>query len=226
MTQMRRRSATGAASQLGREDFSVRDAVGGPRGIVESVLPTLLFIVLFVATRDLRIAGGAAVAAVVVALLARLIQRQSTTSAIGGLLAAVVGAVWAVRTGDGGDFYAPGLITNAIALVVVLVSIAARFPLVGVMVGLLEPRVAHWREHPDTRRAYTRATWLFAGLYAAKLAVQLPLYLAGAVAALGVAKLLMGLPLFALVVYAVWLMHRAVLRGMPEPPAHRSEDAR
>ena len=210
------RPAPGAVSQLRQEKFSVRDAVGGPRGILESIVPTLLFVVLFVITRDLRIAGGAAVAAVLIALVARLIQRQSPSSVFGGLIAAVIGAIWAVRTGEGTDFYAPGLVTNAVALVVVLLSIAIRQPLVGVVIGMLDERVASWREDPDARRTYTYATGLFAALYAAKLAVQLPLYLTGAVSALGVAKLLMGLPLFALVAYVVWLMHRGLLRRRHE----------
>lgn len=223
MTEPHRHRSTGAASQLSREEFSVREAIGGPRGVLESVLPTLLFVVLLVTTRDLRIAGGAAVLVVVIALVARLVQRQSPSSVIGGLIAAVVGALWAVRTGEGGDFYAPGLITNAIALAVVLLSIAVGRPLVGVVIGLLEPRMSDWRERPRARRVYTRATWLFAALYAAKLAVQLPLYLSGAVAALGVVKLLMGLPLFALVAYVVWLMHRRALReSTPTDRAHSS----
>ena len=63
---------------------------------------------------------------------------------------------------------------------------------------------------------YTRATLLFAGLYAAKLAVQLPLLLTGQVAALGAAKIAMGLPAFAVIAYLVWLMHRGLLarRGL------------
>jgi Protein of unknown function (DUF3159) len=42
--------------------------------------------------------------------------------------------------------------------------------------------------------------------------VQLPLYLAGAVVALGVAKTAMGLPLFAL---GLWLTYRLVQRHRP-----------
>lgn len=48
-------------------------------------------------------------------------------------------------------------------------------------------------------------------LYAAKLAVQVPLLLTGQVAALGAAKIAMGLPAFAVIVYLVWLMHRGLL---------------
>ena len=208
------RSGLGAVLQ--EEEFSVADAIGGRRGIVESVLPTLLFVVLFVATGAVGLAAGAAVAAVVVMLVVRLVQRQSPSTVIGGLIGVALGAVLAVRSGEGSNFYWPGIVTNAVSLAVLLLSLALRHPLVGVVVALLDPRVSDWREHEDGRCVYTRATLLFAGLYAAKLAVQLPLLLTGQVAALGAAKIAMGLPAFAVIAYLVWLMHRGLLarRGL------------
>jgi len=204
-----RRSGLGAV--LSEDEFSVSDAIGGPRGILESVLPTLLFVVLFVATRSVKIAALSAVAVVLVLLVARIVQRQSPGTVLGGLLGVALGAVLAIRSGDGTDFYWPGIVVNAVSLLVLVLTILLRRPLVGVLVALLDPRVQDWQEDPDARRVYTRASWLFAGLYAAKLAVQLPLLLTGQVAALGAAKLAMGLPAFAVLVYLVWLMHRALL---------------
>lgn len=204
-----RRSGLGAL--LSEDEFSVSDAIGGPRGILESVLPTLLFVVLFVATRSVKIAALSAVAVVLVLLVARIVQRQSPGTVLGGLLGVALGAVLAIRSGDGTDFYWPGIVINAVSLTVFVLTILLRRPLVGVLVALLDPRVQDWQEDPDARRVYTRATLLFAGLYAAKLAVQLPLLLTGQVAALGAAKLAMGLPAFAVLVYLVWLMHRALL---------------
>ena len=204
-----RRAGLGAVLQ--EEEFSVSDAIGGPRGIAESVLPTLLFVVLFAATQSVMVAGIAAVAVVVVLLIARIVQRQSPATVLGGLLGVALGAILAIRSGEGSDFYWPGIVTNAITLTILLISLALRKPLVGIMVGLLDPRVKDWAEDPDSRRVYGRATLLFVGLYAAKLAVQLPLLLTGQVAALGIAKIAMGLPAFAVIVYLVWLMHRGVL---------------
>ncbi|WP_341855321.1 DUF3159 domain-containing protein [Brachybacterium sp. GPGPB12] len=201
----------GLGAVLQEEEFSVADAIGGRRGIVESVSPTPLFVVLFVATGAVGLAAGAAVAAVVVMLVVRLVQRQSPSTVIGGLIGVALGAVLAVRSGEGSDFYWPGIVTNAVSLAVLLLSLALRHPLVGVVVAPLDPRVSDWREHEDGRRVYTRATLLFAGLYAAKLAVRLPPLLTGQVAALGAAKIAMGLPAFAVIAYLVWLMHRGSL---------------
>ncbi|MGO1284563.1 MAG: DUF3159 domain-containing protein [Brachybacterium sp.] len=203
------RSGLGAVLQ--EEEFSVSDAIGGPRGIAESVLPTLLFVVLFVATRSVVLAAGVAVAVVVVLLIARIVQRQSPSTVLGGLLGVALGAVLSIRSGEGSDFYWPGIVINAVTLLVLLVTVVARKPLVGFLVGLLDPRVQDWASEPDARRVYTRATLLFMVLYAAKIAVQLPLLLTGQVAALGAAKIAMGLPAFAVIAYLVWLMHRGLL---------------
>lgn len=202
---------SGLGGVLQQEEFSVAAAIGGPRGIAESVLPTLLFIVVFVVSRSVVAASVTAVAVVAVLLVIRLVQRQSPATVLGGLIGVALGAVMAIRSGDGTDFYAPGIVINMVSLLVLLVSLLARRPLIGLLVGVLDPRVEDWATDPDARRVYTRATLLFVALYAAKLAVQVPLLLTGHVAALGVAKLAMGLPAFALIAYLVWLMHRALL---------------
>lgn len=207
--------STGLGGVLREDEFSVATAIGGPRGIAESAVPTLVFIVLFVISDSVIIPAVAAVAVVVVALVARIIQRQSPATVFGGLLGVALGAVLAIRSGDGTDFYAPGIVINAVSLLVLVVSILARRPLVGLLIGLLDPRVEDWGQHADARRVYTRATLLFAGLYTAKLGVQVPLLVMGHVAALGMAKLAMGLPAFTIVAYLVWLMHRGVIARRP-----------
>lgn len=202
---------TGLGGVLQQEEFSVAGAIGGPRGVAESVLPTLLFIVVFVASRSVVAASVTAVAVVAVLLIVRLVQRQSPATVLGGLIGVALGAVMAIRSGDGTDFYAPGIAINVVSLIVLLVSVLVRRPLIGLLVGVLDPRVEDWASDPDARSVYTRATLLFVALYAAKLAVQVPLLLTGHVAALGVAKLAMGLPAFAVIAYLVWLMHRGLL---------------
>jgi hypothetical protein len=71
---------------------------------------------------------------------------------------------------------------------------------------------------------YARASWLWVGLFLLRLAVQLPLYLAGAVVALGTARVAMGIPLFALGIWLSWLIirreHAAMAAGAAPPAAH------
>jgi Protein of unknown function (DUF3159) len=56
---------------------------------------------------------------------------------------------------------------------------------------------------------------MWSALFVIRLAVQLPLYLAGAVVALGVARTAMGLPLFGL---GLWLSYLLVRRAPPPEP--------
>jgi hypothetical protein len=68
-------------------------------------------------------------------------------------------------------------------------------------------------------RAFRRATWMWVGMFSARLLVQLPLYLAGAVVALGVARTAMGLPVYALCLWLTWLL----VRGVRAPAAVQPE---
>jgi Protein of unknown function (DUF3159) len=219
---------SGVAAAAG-QDFSLATAVGGPRGAVEAVLPTLLFVVWFSVTSDLKASVIAALAAAGLALLARVVTRSAPTQAIGGLVGVGVCALFAARTGDARNFYLPGLLVNAGYALVLGVSTLPTpsfrvfsqrvppgpLPALGLLIGPLLGEGMAWRHDPRRLRAYRQATWLFAGLFVLRLVVQLPLFLLDAVEALGVAKLAMGLPAFALTIWLVWRLLRAVPPARP-----------
>ncbi|WP_225754572.1 DUF3159 domain-containing protein [Actinotalea sp. Marseille-Q4924] len=210
---------------LAGEQFSLVEAIGGVRGLVESVLPGLVFVVVYLATRELvpsLVASGAVAA---VAVVVRLLQRTPATQAFSGVVGVVVGMLWASRTGEAQDFFAWGLWVNGAWLTGTAVSALVGWPVVGVVVSLLRGEDMSWRTDPRRavlRRRYLGATWLWAGMFAARLAVQLPLYLQGedAVGWLGTARLAMGVPLFALVLWVTWLLvgPRAGAAARPGPP--------
>ncbi|ARU52965.1 hypothetical protein JOE63_002209 [Cellulosimicrobium cellulans] len=256
---------------LAGQDFSVADAIGGVRGLVESVAPGLVFVVVYVATTNLQWALVTSVAAALVAVAARLIQRTPVTQAFGGLLGVGIGVIWAWRSGEAQDYFAWGLWTNAAYLVALLVSVLARWPLVGLVVegfrsgfgagaasgsagttadpypdavdaadasaeqpaaaatpgdadaaapGAFARWARTWRSDRTLMRRYTAATWLWIGLFAARLAVQVPLYLDGDVGWLGTARLVMGIPLWALVLWLTWiLVRRPHGAAAPQPTA-------
>ena len=71
---------------LSSETFSASDAVGGVRGIIESVAPGMLFVVVYIATgQTLAPALVVALSAAVITVAVRLFQRQAPTQAFGGL---------------------------------------------------------------------------------------------------------------------------------------------
>lgn len=213
------RGTRGALAQLNSEEFDLWQAVGGVRGLVESVAPGVVFVVVFVATRDLAWSIGSAVALALIAMVLRLIARSTLTQAISGLGGILIGALWAWRTGEAEDFYAWGLYVNAGFALGAIVSILAGRPLVGLIVKGFSPRAA---EAPGAHRAFRAATWLWASAFVARLAVQVPLYLQSEVGWLGTARVVMGLPLWALVLWVTWILIRPTITAAKEPASEET----
>lgn len=209
--------------QLASAEFDGLAAIGGWRGLVESVAPGLVFVVLYVATRDLTVTLIAAIAVALVATLTRLVQRTPVTQAVGGLLGIAIGAIWAWRSGEASDFFVWGLFVNAGFAVGTTISILVGWPIVGIVVAALMGRSHEWRSDPVARRRYTVASWLWVGAFLARLAVQVPLYLSAEVGWLGTARLIMGVPLWALVLWITWILVNpralpAAERDAADPP--------
>ena len=158
-----------------------------------------------------------AVALGVLFAVARVVRGTTVQFALSGLGGLALSAYVVSRTGRAEDFFLPGLLANAAYALAYAISILVRWPLLGVIVAALRGGSMEWRKDPDAVRNYSRASWIWVGLFSLRLAVQLPLYLAGALAALGVARISMGIPLFAVGIWLSWLILRP--RGAAPAPA-------
>jgi len=209
----------GAASLLG-EDFNWSEAIGGWRGMAESVAPGGVFVTAFLVWGGFRVPVIAAVVTVIVMVLVRLVQRTPVTQALGGLLGVGIGAIWAWRAGDATEFFVPSFFYTGGYALALFASMLARWPAVGIVVGLLKGWGTGWRTHPPAVRRFQAATAFYLGTQLVKLGVQLPLYFAGATAALGIAKLALGLPWFAVALFVMWRMVRNVElpEDLEDPP--------
>jgi Protein of unknown function (DUF3159) len=188
---------------------NLADAMGGPVGIAEASVPAVSFVVAYSASgQDTTIAASVAVGLALLLTIVRLIRRESPLHALSGLVGVAFAAFIARQSGRAENFFLPGLLFNAGYASAFLISLAIRRPLVGVIVSHLDGEGNAWRSSPARVRAFSRATWLWAGVFLVRLLVQLPLYLAGAVVELGVARTAMGLPLFALGLWLTWLLVR------------------
>lgn len=179
-------------------------SVGGWRGLVEASLPTFVFMVAYVLSHEVWPSGVAAVAVALVLGAARLLQRQSPVQVLAGLAVVVLSVVVALTTGQARDYYLWGFVTNAAYGLAFAVSALVGWPAAGLVLGLVRAEGTRWRGSARRRRAYAVATWVLVAVFALRLAVQVPLYLADAVTALGVARLVMGLPLYALGLWLAW----------------------
>jgi hypothetical protein len=189
---------------------SLAEAIGGPLGVAETSLPAVAFVVAYTASgSDTNTAAAVAVGLALVLTVVRLARRESPQHALSGLIGVGFAAFIATRSGKAENFFLPGLLANAVYASAFLISLAVRRPLVGIIVTKLDGEDERWREDPRRMRAFARATWLWAALFLVRLLVQLPLYLAGAVVALGVARTALGLPVFGLGLWLTWLLVRA-----------------
>jgi hypothetical protein len=89
---------------------------------------------------------------------------------------------------------------------------------VGFIVAAGDPRMADdplgWRRDRGLVRVCQRLTMVLVGLYALRVAVMLPMYLAGEVTLLGIAKIVLGWPAY---LGAVGLMGLILVRGRTAP---------
>jgi hypothetical protein len=208
----------GAARRAGLDSDSgestqkvVWSAIGGWRGVLESVLPSLAFVILFTLRPEpLILSLGVSVGLAAVFTLVRLVQKSPPSAALGGLLAAGAAALLARWTGRGADNFIPGLITNAVYGTAMIVAALVGWSLIGLAVGFLMGEGTAWRADRRRRRAFFWLGIAWGLLFLLRLAVQLPLYLTDQVTLLGTLKLVMGLPLFAPMIAVTWLVVRAL----------------
>jgi len=194
--------------------------------VADTSLPGLAFVIAYtVGGNELEPAITAALLVAVGLTVVRLARRETLQYAFAGLIGVGIAAFIASRTGRAEDFFLPGLLLNAGYALAYAVSIWARWPLIGVIAGPLVGEGMEWRKDPRRVSVYTKASWIWVGVFLVRLAVQLPLYLAGAVVALGIAKAAMGVPIFVVGVWLTFLVLRQggeIGHGSAGAPAFRS----
>ncbi|MET0764771.1 MAG: DUF3159 domain-containing protein [Blastococcus sp.] len=116
----------------------VLEQLGGWKGMVDATLPTLAFIVAN-SLNGLRTGIWAALGTALLVFLLRLIRRESVQQAVSGLFAVGIAVAIAAASGQARDFFVLGIVRNAAIGVVLLGSIAFRWPLIGVIAEFLAP---------------------------------------------------------------------------------------
>ncbi len=192
-----------------KQELNLIDEMGGPQGIADSSLPGLLFVAVYsVSGQDLQLSAIAAVGLGAIIGVVRLIRGESVRFAAAGFIGVAIAGFIATRTGRAEDFFLPGLLFNAGYAVAYALSIAVGWPLMGVLIGPIIGDGMKWRQDPSMVKLFNRMSWIWVGLFTTRLAVQLPFYLAGSLVALGIARTVMGLPLFALGIWLCYLLLR------------------
>jgi hypothetical protein len=204
----------------------ISKALGGRRGMIEAAVPTIVFTILWLTTKELRYALIASIAIAVVLLVARLVQRSTVQFCLNALFGIGLGWLFvtiSARQGGSADdqalaYFLPGIIYNAGYTVVLAFTCLIGWPLVGFMVGSVTGDPTAWHQDKQIVRLCTLLTWLLAVPCLIRVVVQAPIWLAGhsgsmdpdrAVALLGILKIGMGWPLqLASLAAMVWVLGR------------------
>ena len=189
-------------------------AFGGKKGLIDSGIPSVIFLVVFNVTDRLNSALFASIVISAILTIIRLIRRDTIQHALSGFIGVLICAWFANRTGNASDLYIPKLLTNLGYGTVYLIANIAGWPVLGLMLGPILGENLKWRNHPERKRAYTLASWLWVVMFFTRIAVQYPIYRSGNVNLLGTVNLAMGYPLFIATAYGSWL----ILKNAPKLP--------
>jgi hypothetical protein len=188
----------------------VLSAFGGKKGLIDSGVPSIVFLVTFNINKDLQSALIAAIAISALLTITRLAMRDTIQHAISGFVGILICAWFANRTGNPSDLYIPKLLTNLGYGMLYLLGNLAGWPILGLMLGPILGENLLWRNHPERKRAYIQAGWLWVAMFFTRIAVQYPIYKSGNLNLLGTVNLAMGYPLFIATAYGSWLIIRRV----------------
>ncbi|MFE0733469.1 DUF3159 domain-containing protein [Streptomyces sp. NPDC058855] len=201
----------GSVDQSARADKAVTEAAlfeafGGLRGMIETVLPGLLFVTIFTVNKNLHVSAVAALAVSLVLVAVRLIRRDTVKHAFSGVFGVAFGVVFAMMTGNAKDFYLPGMLyTLGLALAYILTTLAG-VPLIGLILGPVFKENLSWRtRNPGRKKAYAKASWAWGLILLGKCAILFPLYWWADPTKFGWVSVALKIPPFLLAVYLTWV---------------------
>ncbi|HEY0636976.1 MAG TPA: DUF3159 domain-containing protein [Pseudonocardiaceae bacterium] len=197
------------------------EQMGGLSGMVASVIPIVVFVVVNAVT-GLNPALIAALGSAVAIGIWRLVRKEGVQPAVSGAIGVAISALIAYWVGEAKGFFLYGIWASLVYAGVFALSLLVRRPLIGVIWHGLRGDGAAWRQDRRVVRGYDLATAVWLVVFVARFVVQRWLYDTDQEGALGVARLAMGLPLTALaLLVTIWAARRAsrLLPAKDEPAA-------
>lgn len=185
-------------------------ALGGKKGIIDSTIPSLVFLITYNITHNLRACLYVSIATAALLMIYRLIKRDTLMHSISGFIGIAFCGWFAWKTGSAKAYYAPSLWKNSGFMLLYLISILVRYPLIGVLLGPILGENLKWRKDAKRLSAYTKATWIWFALFAIRLAIQYPLFKTNQLNALGVANIFLGFPLYLVTLWGTWMVIKSV----------------
>lgn len=182
------------------------EAFGGVRGMVETVVPGLLFVTIFTIDKNLQWSAIAALAVSLVLVVVRLAMKDTVKHAFSGVFGVAFGVAFAMVTGNAKNFYLPGMLYTLGMALAYIVTTLAGVPLMGLILGPIFKENLSWRtRNPGRKKAYAKASWAWGLILLAKCAILFPLYWWADTAQLGWVLVILKIPPFLLAVWLTWV---------------------
>lgn len=182
------------------------EAFGGMRGMIETVLPGLLFVTIYTINKDLHLSAIAALGVSVVLVAVRLVMRDTVKHAFSGVFGVAFGVVFAMMTGNAKDFYLPGMLYTLGLGLAYIVTTLCGVPLIGLILGPVFKENLSWRtRNPGRKKAYAKASWAWGLILLAKSAILFPLYWWADTTQFGWVLVALKIPPFLLAVWLTWV---------------------
>jgi hypothetical protein len=158
-----------------RELLEEFQTVAGRVGLLDTILPPVLFLLLNSLAGFTAAMLGALGLSLVIALV-RWRQGQSLLYALGGMgsVGLAVGLAYGLGRSEG--YFLPGIVNGALMTALALVSLLIRKPMVAWTSYLARRWPLDWYWHPRVRPAYSETTWLWAVFFGLRLLWQVLLF--------------------------------------------------
>lgn len=198
----------------------IAEQLGGVRGLIESSLPVLAFVLFNVVFGDavlgldkktaLYWAIAASVLSAVGIGVFRLLKKQPVRHAVNGLFGIAIGAFLAWRTGEAEDFYLPGILLTFGQAAVLLLSVFVRKPIIGYAWGIMANQGHQdWFGNAKLFRTFQWLTLVWVVSLSLRAGIQYYLWALGEANALGIVRILISWPIYAATfAFTAWAIHR------------------
>jgi hypothetical protein len=196
------------------EEF--RKVFAGRGNLIDSILPPLIFFIVN-AVWGLDYALWGAIGVALLFTVFRLIKRQPLRYALGGIGGVLLAVALVKLLGRAEGFFLPGILTTAVTVLLILISLIARRPLVAWTSFIARRWPLEWYWHPQVRPAYAEVTWAWLLFFALKLLLQWLLFRGESAELLGLIQFIMGWPATIVLLVVSYLYGLWRLRNLQGP---------
>jgi hypothetical protein len=150
-------------------------SVLGRVGLLDTILPPVLFLALNSFLGFQAAVGGALTLAILIAVL-RLSRKQSLLYSLAGIgsVGLAIALAWFLGRSEG--YFLPGIVNGGITVALALVSLLIRKPIVAWTSFIARRWPLDWYWHPQVRPAYSEVTIAWTLFFAARLVWQVILF--------------------------------------------------